>query len=125
MPLIEFIELGADVHQIDRIEHYLKHIILNQERIMASIDDVLADEANEATALGQIANATQVLLANDASLKQQLADALAGVTLPPDVQTKIDAAVAASNGNVAAANQILANLAPPPPTSGSGQPAAA
>ena len=59
-------------------------IIANQETIMATLDEVLADVAAESTAIDSLAALT-------AGLKRQVADALANTTLPPDVQAKIDA----------------------------------
>jgi hypothetical protein len=49
-----------------------------------TLDEVLADVTAEKTALDS-------LVALTAGLKQQVADALSGVTLPAEVQAKIDA----------------------------------
>ena len=76
--------------------------------IMASLDQVLTDVQDESTQIDALSTLT-------AGLKQQLADALAGVNLPPDVQAKVDAVfagveankakvVAAINANTAAAS---------------------
>ena len=73
---------------------------------MANLDDILSNEADEATQIGVIANIV-------ANLKQQLDDALSGVTLPPAVQAKIDQAFAASTANKAA---LAAISNPPAPT---------
>jgi len=72
---------------------------------MANLDDVLSNEADEATQIGVIANIVT-------NLKQQLADALSGTTLPPAVQAKVDQVFAASTANKAAL-QALSN---PPAT---------
>lgn len=49
MALIEFIELGAGAHQLDRIEHYLKHIIRNQGVIMQELEDLKQAVSDENT----------------------------------------------------------------------------
>lgn len=79
---------------------------------MATLQAILDDEAQEATALGQLATAVQQLQGNIAALTQQLADALSGATLPADVQAKIDAAFAASKANIDQVGAILASIAP-------------
>lgn len=75
---------------------------------MATLDDILNNEADEATQIGVI----QTLVAN---LKQQIADALSGVTLPPAVQAKIDQVFTASAANKASLSAISANDTPPVP----------
>ncbi|KAL0630333.1 hypothetical protein Q9L58_010819, partial [Maublancomyces gigas] len=62
------------------------------EWIMATLDEVLADVTEEGTKLDSLS-------AFIAGLKQQIADALAGVTLPPPVQQKIDAVFAGVETN--------------------------
>lgn len=51
---------------------------------MATLDEVLASVADESTKIDSLSTFI-------AGLKQQIADALAGVTLPPAVQAKVDA----------------------------------
>lgn len=70
----------------------LRLILANQEQIMSTLDDVLADVTAEATAIDSLSALT-------AGLKQQLADALAGVALPPNVQAKIDTVFAGLEAN--------------------------
>ena len=82
---------------------------------MATLDDIQANEAHEGTAIGQLADAVTALKEGMATLQQQLADALSGVTLPPAVQTKIDNAFAASKTNSDKVDEILSALVPPPP----------
>jgi altronate dehydratase len=67
-------------------------INLKLNQIMADIDQVIADIAEEKTQIASLSVLT-------ASLKQQVADALSGVTLPPAVQAKIDAAFAGVEAN--------------------------
>ena len=67
-------------------------VIQTQEKIMASLDQVLADVTKESTDLDSIA-------ALISGLKQQIADALAGTTLPPATQAKVDAIFAAAETN--------------------------
>lgn len=76
---------------------------------MATLDQVLADVAEESTQIDSLS-------AFVAGLKQQIADALAGTTLPPAVQAKVDAVFAgveANKGKVVAA--MAENVPPPPP----------
>lgn len=79
----------------------LKEVISNQgrlyrkmETIMATLDEVLADVNEESTKLDS-------LTAFVAGLKQQIADALAGATLPPAIQAKVDAVFAGVEANKA------------------------
>lgn len=73
--------------QLDRIE--LRLILLSRkvDRIMATLDDILQVVTDEE---GQI-NSVVALIAG---LQKQIADALAGATLPPAVQAKVDAVFA-------------------------------
>jgi predicted metal-dependent enzyme (double-stranded beta helix superfamily) len=70
------------------------------EIIMATLDDILNNEADEATQIAVIGNIV-------AALKQQVADALANTTIPSSVQTQIDAVFTQATANKAA----LATLA--------------
>lgn len=84
-------------------------ILANQEKIMASLDDVLSEVTDESTRLDSI----QALIDG---IKKQLADALAGTTLPPAVQTKVDAVFAGLTTNKGKIDTALnANVPPPPP----------
>ena len=83
-------------------------------QIMSTLDDIQASEEHEGTAIGQLADAVTSLKTNVANLSQQLADALAGTTLPPAVQAKVDAAFAASKSNSDAVDAILTSLVPVP-----------
>lgn len=75
---------------------------------MASIDDLAADITAETTLIDGVG----VLIAG---LKQQLADILAGITLPPAVQTKVDAAFAVAEANKAKLAAVLSTNVPPTP----------
>jgi hypothetical protein len=87
----------------------LDTIVKNQETIMATLDEVLADVTDEST---QIAGISTLI----AGLKQQLADALAGTTLPPATQAKVDAIFAAAEKNKAdIAAALAANTPAAPP----------
>lgn len=59
---------------------------------MATLDEVLTSVTAQTTKLDSIA-------ALIAGLKQQLADALAGTTLPPAVQAQVDAIFDAATAN--------------------------
>jgi hypothetical protein len=68
-------------------------LMLTQGAIqMASLDQVLQDVSDESTQIDGLSTLT-------AGLKQQLADALAGVTLPPAVQAKVDAVFSGVEAN--------------------------
>lgn len=78
-------------HMVEVYE-MLNHIIQNQEKIMATLDQVLQDVTDESTAIDGISTLIS-------GLKQQLADALAGTTLPAPVQAKVDAIFAQAETN--------------------------
>ena len=99
----QFVELRALLTDIHRHEG---RILRNQEKIMANLDQVLADVAEESTKLDSLA-------AFIAGLKQQIADALSGATLPPAVQAKVDAVFAGVEANKAKVQEALdANVTP-------------
>jgi hypothetical protein len=81
-------------------------VIAKLETIMATIDDVLKDVTDESGRLDSLS-------ALIAGLKQQLADALAGTTLPPEVQTKIDQVFAQAEANKAKIDTALNTGVPP------------
>ena len=93
----------------------LREVLHNQRTMMATLKDIQDNEAHEGTALGQLATAVTGLKDNVAKLTKDLADALAGTTLPTDVQAAVDAAFAASKANADETDAILASLAPVPP----------
>ena len=72
----------------DRLDRILKLL----EQIMATLDQVLADVTAETTAIAGVSDLIK-------GLKQQLADALSGTTLPPATQAKVDAIFAAAETN--------------------------
>lgn len=63
-----------------------------ETRIMNTLDEVLADVTEEGSQIDSLSVLT-------AGLKQQLADALSGTTLPPAVQAKVDAVFAGVEQN--------------------------
>lgn len=75
---------------------------------MITLDQVLQDVTDESGAIDSISTLI-------AGLRQQVADALSGATLPPATQAKVDAIFAAAETNkskIAAA--LGANTEPPP-----------
>lgn len=69
----------------------------------ATLDQVLKDVEEESTVIDSISELVK-------GLKQQLADALAGTTLPPAVQAKVDAVFAQAEANKAKlADALVAN----------------
>jgi len=79
---------------------------------MASLDDVLADVTGETTRLDSLSTLIS-------GIRQQLADALSGASLPPAVQAKVDAIFTAAEANKAKIDTAL-NTNVPPPTDTSG-----
>lgn len=80
--------MRLDIHiHSDDLNHKL-------EQIMATLQDILSNEADEATQIAAIGNIIT-------SLKQQVADALANTTIPSSVQDQIDAVFTAATANKA------------------------
>ena len=78
-------------------------ILAKQEMMMASIDDILSDVTGETDMISSLSTLI-------AGIKQQLADALSGTTLPPAVQAKIDQVFAVAEANKQAlSDAIVAN----------------
>jgi hypothetical protein len=75
---------------------------------MATLEQILADVTAEPAGIDSLS-------AFIAGLKQQLADALSGATLPPAVQAKVDAIFAAAETNKQKILDALAAI-PPAPT---------
>lgn len=69
-------------------------LLERQDEMAKTLDDILSDVEDESTTLDSLA-------AFIAGLKQQIADALAGTTLPPATQQKIDAVFAGVEANKA------------------------
>lgn len=86
-------------------KHDLKEM---ENRIMAKIEEVLQDISDESTLEDSI-------LALVTGIKQQLADALANVTVPADVQAKIDAAFAQLEANKAKLTDAITANTPAAP----------
>lgn len=93
----------------DKILESLLLIIKNQKKMDNTLDDVLQEVADEGT---QIDSLTVLM----DGVEQQLKDALAGATIPPVVQAKIDTVftnIATNKQKVVDA--INKNTPPPPP----------
>jgi capsule polysaccharide export protein KpsE/RkpR len=85
------INIRADIHYHGDVA-VVKEIRDKLEKIMTSLQDVLDAVTAESTKVDGI-------VALVASIKQQLADALSGTTLPPAVQAKVDAVFAGLTAN--------------------------
>lgn len=93
------VELGA----------MLIHVIDNQEKIMATLDQVLTDVTDESNRLDSLSTLID-------GLKTQLSDALSGANLPAPVQAKVDAIFAAAETNKGKIDAALnANVPAPTP----------
>ncbi len=102
------IELGPEVRaRIDELSRKLDRILITQEAIMATLEQVLADVTDESTRLDSISALID-------GLKQQVADALAGTTLSPATQAKVDAIFAAAETNKAKIDKALNTGVPAP-----------
>lgn len=86
--------------------HRLGAIERKLEIIMATLDDVLKDVTDESSRLDSISTLLD-------GLKQQLADALAGTTLPPATQAKVDAIFAQAETNKGKIDKALNTNVPP------------
>lgn len=78
------------------------------EAIMATLDEVLVDVKAETTQITSLSVLT-------AGLKQQLADALSGVSLPPGVQAKVDAIFSGVESNKQAVVDAINSNTPAAP----------
>jgi capsule polysaccharide export protein KpsE/RkpR len=78
--------------QLSLVLNKISSLQTKMETMMATLDEVLADVQAESTQIDSLTTLT-------AGLKQQLTDALSGVTLPPDVQAKVDAVFAGVEAN--------------------------
>lgn len=116
---VENRESDMGFYMKDRSFHELKALLMDvkdgqgrilhrMEKMMSTLDEVLADVTEEGTKLDSLA-------AFIAGLKQQIADALAGTTLPPAVQAKVDAVFAGVESNKGKVQAALdANVSPTP-----------
>jgi hypothetical protein len=93
--------------KLDRVLDSLSIIHQELHTIMASLSDILTDVTDEGTAIAGISTLV-------AGLRQQIADALSGTTLPPAVQTQIDAIFTQAEANKAAIATALAANTPTP-----------
>lgn len=102
--------LGADPNEVlarlEDLRRKLNLVLQNQDKIMATLDDVLKEVTDESTALDGIATLIS-------GLRQQLADALAGTTLPPATQAKVDAIFTQAETNAGKIATALAANTPP------------
>jgi hypothetical protein len=108
------------VQRLDQIAGMLSTLQTLGVSQMATLDQVLQDVADESSQIDSLSTLT-------AALKQQVQDALAGVTLPPAVQAKVDAVftgiesnkqkvVDAINANTPAATADTGGTPTPTPT---------
>jgi hypothetical protein len=103
--------LHLDGHAADgRLEQILtivKQLQVNTGAIMADLDAVLVLVSAEDTKLDSV-------IALIDGLKQQVADALSGTTLPPAVQAKVDAIFSKATSNAAKISDALDENVPNP-----------
>ncbi len=98
--------IKADIHYHSDVA-VMKEILCQLEKIMTSLQDVLDAVTAESTKVDGIVTLI-------ASLKQQIADALSGTTLPPAVQAKVDAVFAGLTANATKLDTALNANVPTP-----------
>jgi ABC-type transporter Mla subunit MlaD len=114
-------QFGSIRKRFDALDRRLDQL---EKNIMDKLDQALQDIADEKTAIGSVTE-----LINN--LRQQVADALSGVTLPPAIQAKVDQVFAGLEDNKALLAKALttqpsgAPVTPPPPSDGGSTPPAA
>lgn len=79
---------------LDDLAGMLRIVIRNQEKIMATLDQVLAEVTEENTLIDSLSTLID-------GLHTQVTDALSGTTLPAPVQAKVDAIFTAAENNKA------------------------
>ena len=94
--------------KLDTLLAIVNRIATRQETMMATLDEVLAEVSAQTTKLDSV-------IALIDALKQQLADLLAGVVVPPAVQAKIDELFATAQTNAAKIADALDENVPPAP----------
>ena len=101
--LIRFESDEATKKHLDLIEQLIRQVLKQGEKMAATLDQVLDTVTAESTVVNSISELIK-------GLKQQLADALAGTTLPPAVQAKVDAIFSTAEANKAKlAEAVLEN----------------
>ena len=90
------------------VDEVLGRLTRLETTMAATLDQVLSDVTAQTTKLDSIVSLIT-------GLKQQLADALAGTTLPPAVQAKVDAIFATAEANSAKIDTALSANVPPTP----------
>jgi hypothetical protein len=86
---------------LDAINAVREQLNQLERRIMRTIDETLTAVQDEGTQIAGISTFVK-------GLQQQVADALAGATIPPDVQTKIDAVFDQATANKQALADAIA-----------------
>lgn len=94
----------ADPDPLQKLKNRRQEFLRKVQILMASIDDVVAAVQAES-------DEDDSVIAFIAGLKQQLADALAGTTLPPATQAKVDAIFAQATAN---AGKLATAITTPP-----------
>jgi len=92
----------------ERAERHIEEILHKVNKIMATLDQVVQDVSDESTLDDSVLSLLQ-------GIQQQLADALAGTTLPPATQAKIDAVFTGLESNKAKLSKALVDNTPVQP----------
>jgi hypothetical protein len=97
--------IAASVARIDQTTKASRRM---EDTMAKTLDDVIAD-------IEELGTKEEGLIALVNNLEQQVKDALAGVTLPPEVQTKIDTAFEAVEARKQAIQDAIDAGTPPSP----------
>jgi hypothetical protein len=105
--------IDARIQRLERMEsgpdvdgRLVRHILQLMEKLMATIDETLA-------AVTRSGDRLDSLIVYVEGLRAQLDEALKDVSIPPDVQAKIDAIFQEAEENVAKTDRALNTNVPP------------
>jgi predicted butyrate kinase (DUF1464 family) len=102
---INFRGVTVEVPQLEKIAEGLTRIEKMGEQIMATLDELLANVTAQTTRIDSLNTLMD-------GIRQQLADALSGMVIAPEVQRKIDAVFAAAQTNAAKIEEAIAENTP-------------
>lgn len=105
---ISFANDEAVTKHLTLIEQLVRQGLNQGEKIMATLDQVLDTVTSSSTVVDSVSELVK-------GLRQQVADALAGTTLPPAVQAKVDAIFSAAETNKAKLAAALLENTPEQP----------
>jgi hypothetical protein len=102
-------------HFLDRLERRVELVYLTLRALERKVDTIMKTLDEVLAVVTPIPSKVDGLKALIDGLKQQLADALAGTTLPPAVQAKVDAIFETAKNSSDKIDAALAANTPPTP----------